>query len=60
MRLIDLEDNTPDKHGAFQVCIKQAFSANTRNAYADWTKNDFILVDTKLDNDEYIFGYYSE
>ena len=60
MRLIDLKDNTPEFHRTFLVSIKQAFSTNTRFAYADWTENGFILIDSILYNDEYIFGFYSE
>ena len=60
MNLIDLIDNTPETQRTFLVSIKQAFTTNTRIAYADWTENGFILTDNILYNDEYIFGFYSE
>jgi hypothetical protein len=60
MNLIDLEDNIPKSHRTYLVCIGQAFNTNTRKAYADWSDNGFILVDSILFNDEYIFGFYSE
>ena len=60
MTFIDLENNTPKKPRIYLVCIGQVFNTNTRKAYADWTENGFILVDTILFNDEYVFGFYSE
>ncbi|MFD0991150.1 hypothetical protein ACFQ1R_13665 [Mariniflexile jejuense] len=60
MKLIDLADGTPKNHRIYLVCIKQVFYSNTRDAYADWTDNGFILTESILFNDEYIFGFYSE
>ena len=42
------------------VLIKTAFSNVERKAYTEWTENGFVLNDTILYNDEYIFGFYSE
>ena len=58
MKLIDLKDNLPKFQRIYFVCIKQAFSPKTREAYATWTENGFVLIDTVLFNDEYIFGFY--
>ncbi|SFZ89546.1 hypothetical protein SAMN05428642_101383 [Flaviramulus basaltis] len=60
MKLVDLKDNIPKFHRIYFVCIRQAFGFKTREAYAEWSDNGFILVDTVLFNDEYIFGFYLE
>lgn len=60
MKLIDLKDGTPANYRVYLVHIKTAFNNPHRTAYAEWTDAGFILLDTVLFNDEYIYGFYNE
>lgn len=60
MIFVNLEHNTPKHKTIYHVVIRTVFSDKSRGAYAKWTDNGFILINTLLFSDDYIYGFYEE